>query len=346
MWNDVSGQSTDSTIRFVGLNVQYGFIIPHAKEIQEIADSNPYGAKVEFSRLRYTQKSWNACNCYGETGVAVAYFNLNNPEELGSGWNIYLFSQPRFTYGKIWLSLRAGMGFSYLTHYYDAATNPRNQFFSRPISGILLLGLNARTSIGENWILGLSANYYHISNGGTRQPNKGMNYPTLGIGAEYVMKPYAVRPRSRAKLMDKKVKYFAGMFTTSRAIDETVSSNNVRKMVIGVQAGGYKPVSYRSAMGLALESYHDGTINVNSDPGDNISPWVVSGLLQHHLLFGKFDFSQSLGFYLHEDYSPPKPLFQRYAIEYRIIPSLQVGFSLKAHLQVAEQMDIRAALVF
>lgn len=301
--------------------------------------------QIEFSRLRYTKKSWNTCNCYGETGVALAYFNFNNPDELGSSWNIYLFGQPRFTYGKILLSLRAGMGFSYVTHYYDAETNPRNQFFSRPIGGILLLGLNARTSIGDKWILGLSANYHHISNGGAHQPNKGMNFPTIAIGAEYIMKPYAVRPRNRTKLQDKKMKYYAGMFTTSRAIDETASSNNVRKMLIGVQAGAYKPVSYRSALGFGLESYHDGTIN-ESDPDGNISPWVLSGLLRHHFLFGKFDFSQALGLYLHEDYSPPKPLFQRYAIEYRIIPSLQIGFSIKAHLQVAEQMDVRATLVF
>ncbi len=341
-----TAQISDSTLRFASLQGYYGYIIPHSTDIAGISNSNPFGVQLELSRLKYSQNAWSTCNCYSQIGIALTYFNFNNSKELGSSMNVILFAEPKLSYGRIETSLRAGMGLSYLTKVYDADTNPQNLFFSKPLSGILLAGLNIKTHVTPRWTAILSVNYNHISNGGTRQPNKGMNFPTIGLGTEYTMDSYLypLHPGAKTRMSNHSLRYYIGGFTASRSVNESVISQQ-RKLLIGLQAGFYKPVSYMSSLGLALEGSRDGSLEEHSSQQAS-SPWVLSGLFRHHFLFGRFDFSQALGVYIYKNYPNENAVFQRYAIEYNILPSLKVGFSLKAHLQVAEQMDIRTTLVF
>ena len=143
------------------------------------------GLSLELSRLRYTQSAWSACNCYSQNGLSLMYFNFDDPEVLGSSVNLAVFAEPHFTYGNFNLSLRAGLGVSLLTKVYHVESNPENIFFSRTMSGILLLQLTNRVWLNEHFGIRLSGAYHHISNGGSKQPNLGMNFPTISIGAEY-----------------------------------------------------------------------------------------------------------------------------------------------------------------
>jgi hypothetical protein len=118
-------------------------------------------------------------------------------------------------------------------------------------------------------------------------------------------------------------------------------------MVLGLHGGFFKPIAHMHALGLALEVSHDGSLKElavqNSQSYDNR---VAAALIRHHFIFGRLDFSQALGFYLFKDYPTANEVFQRYMIHYRAFKKLHVGFSLKAHLHVAEQMDMRVGIVF
>ena len=101
------------------------------------------------------------------------------------------------------------------------------------------------------------------------------------------------------------------------------------------------------ALGVGLEFSNDGSLKALARQHyPSFDHRVLSGLVQHHLLFGRFDFSQALGIYLHKEYPNPHSIFQRYAIHYTLFEMLQLGLSLKAHTYVAEQMDIRVRVVF
>lgn len=337
----------DSSTVLIGSQVHYGKILPHSKAIADLTDTYLWGWQGDLSRIRYTQASWNTCNCYSQNGVSLSYFNFNNQKELGSSVSLAVFAEPRLTYGRINLSLRAGAGVSYLTRIYDPHTNPRNLFFSSPWSGLLLAQLRALYRLNQFWLLRLSLSYHHISNGGKRQPNKGMNFPTLSLGVDYGLRYQSLYPRARFSMEDKSMHYYAGLFYNSRSVDESNLISQDRKIVIGLQGGFYKPIARMHALGLALEVSHDGALKELARQNfKSYDHRIVSGLVRHHFLFGRFDLSQSLGIYLHKEYPNPNRVFQRYAILYRVFDKLQLGFSLKAHLQTAEQMDLRLGVVF
>jgi hypothetical protein len=337
----------DSTSVIIGSSAHYGVILPHSSTIADLTESGIWGWQADIARIRYTQASWNTCNCYSQNGISFSYFNFNNPKELGKGLSLAVYAEPQLTYGRLNLSLRAGMGVSYLSRVYHPDTNPRNLFFSSPLSGLLLAQLSGRYQVNQLWLLRLSTSYNHISNGGRRQPNKGMNFPTLSLGLEYAPRYRGMTRKARNQAEDKSIHYYAGFSYNSRAVDESDINSKVRKTVIGLQGGFYKPIARMHAFGLAVEALHDGALKELARQKEAAYDHrVISGLVRHHFLFGHFDFSQALGIYLHKDYPNPHTIFQRYAIHYRILKKLQAGFSLKAHLYTAEQMDVRLGVLF
>ena len=335
----------DSTIFYIGGQVHYGFIIAHRSAVRPLVqNTNPWGLSAEISRLRYTQSAWNTCNCYSQNGLALMYFNFDNPEVLGSSINLVLFAEPQLTLKTFNVSLRAGLGLSYLTKVYHWESNPENVFFSNPLSGILLLQLTARVWLSENLGIRLSTAYHHISNGGSQQPNLGVNFPTVSIGAEYSIGRITLVPKQKNYPSKTTMQYYAGLFFTTR----TVSSNDdMRKPVLGLYGGFFKPFARMHGIGIELELVNDWSLKErNKQSVEYIDHHIVSGLLRHHFLFGKFDFSQALGFYLYKEFPTDNSVFQRYALHYRLTKNIEVGFSLKAHLAVAEQMDVRVNYLF
>jgi hypothetical protein len=338
--------SKDSTTVFFGSQLHYGLIIPHAADLTDIAKSNPFGITAEVSRIRHTQKAWSLCNCISQNGVAISYFNFNNPEELGSGINVIMFTEPQLTIQKLNLSVRAAAGLSYLSNIYHPENNPNNLFFSKPISGLLQVQFNSRFWLSDYWTLRTGVSYNHISNGGARQPNKGMNFPMVNLGVEHAVNPLPFRARKKLSLPDRSVQYYAGVFFNTRAVDESGLTNN-RKAVVGIQSGFFKPVGYMHGAGAAIEFSRDGVLKERARLSqENYDHRIVSLLLRHHFLFGRFDLSQALGIYLYHDTPHKHNVFQRYALEYALSRRFKAGFSLKAHLHVAEQMDVRVLTIF
>jgi hypothetical protein len=336
----------DSTSVLIGSQGHFGTILPHSKTIAHLADTRIWGGQVDISRIRYTHASWNTCNCYSQNGISFSYFNFTNPEELGSSLTIAVFAEPQLTYGKLQLTLRGSAGISYLTRVYHPDTNPRNLFFSVPWSGLLMAQVSARYNLHPLWFLRVSTVYHHISNGGKRQPNKGMNFPAVSLGLDYAIRHNPVAPKAKNRTWSKSFHYYAGFSYNTRAVDESNLQSQDRKMVIGLQGDIYKQVARMHALGLGLEVTHDGSLKEQArqlaQPYDH---HIISALLRHHFLFGRFDFSQALGIYLHKEYPNRNTVFQRYVIQYRILEKLQLGFSLKAHLHSAEQMDVRLGFV-
>ena len=123
------GQQKEKATLIVGLNTQYGYIIPHSEELKEISSSAPWGLTADVSKLLYSDKSWSNCHCYSKLGLSFAYYNYSNPAELGNSYNLIVFAEPFLGYKKnVHTTLRAGMGATYLNQVYDEVTNPSNLF--------------------------------------------------------------------------------------------------------------------------------------------------------------------------------------------------------------------------
>ncbi|MFO8087036.1 MAG: acyloxyacyl hydrolase [Bacteroidales bacterium] len=327
---------------YIAVKPQYGFIIPHSVSIRDISTTNPYGLEVETGWHLVQQRSWNKFNTYSRAGFSLNYSNFDNPDVLGSSWNLLAFAEPYiFHKRQIRMSLRMGAGISYITNVYHENNNPDNLFFSSPLSFMVNADLNILKYIDKQWFVSAYFKYNHISNGGISKPNKGMNYPTYGLGVGYSFEPVAFKDWEKKTLTsaEKKVQYSLHAFATLTEVDDQDFEG--RKPAFGVLLSSRKRVSVIHAFTLGLEGLVDYKVkelmNDEPEPRDHHQ---FSMLVGHDFVVGDFVFSQYWGTYIYAPYYLDRAFFQRYSLTYRILPQLHAGVTLKAHAQVAENFNV------
>lgn len=324
-------------IQRLSLEGQYGFIIPHSPELKPLSDSNPYGISLQYQALKTSKANWDACACFHYLGIQLSYHNFANRSVLGSAASLAGTFEPILWQNqRLRVSLLTGIGVSYLSEFYDAIANPDNVFFSTPISFLGFVSPKLEYRFSDTWSAQLSFAYNHISNGGQRQPNKGMNFPMLGLGINtYLANPELPR-HEKAPISKNWVGYLDAGFTTSE-----MAVSPARKSVFGLSAGTYRAVSRINALGGGIELVADYALG-------NQSPALMPSLFAaNHFLFGKFDFSQRLALYLHKpDNYQDGAFYQRYLLMYRAFRNVSLGVSMKAHGHVAEHMDLRIGYRF
>lgn len=333
---------TDPT--FLGLSLHSGFIIPHSEELKPISTSTPVGIQLEYSKLKLGEDAWSTCNCYGRAGWSFLYMNYQNPQVLGNSYNLIYFVQPYLFYSpKLSFSLKTGLGISYLDQVYDEESNPENLFFSAPLSFFLFLSPSLGYLISDHWEISIAGNYNHISNGGSRQPNKGMNFPSLSVGVSRVFNYQVPEKRKKDREIPQLWEKYSGIFGSLRSADESTEGSNY--LMIGLNGGVLRALSVLNGLNAGIELSFDDSYRERLERlNQNDTPWIGSLMLGHHFTIGKFYFFQQFGFYLLKpDAIQRKNTFQRYSIYYRMFDHIGLGTSLIAHGHVADHMDIRVA---
>lgn len=344
-------QTTDTSIHhFVGFQSQYGFIIPHSEKIEAVSGTNPAGFAMEYNRLNRSYKSWKVFNAFRISGFQAAYFSFRNPEILGSAFMITTFAEPILAHGSTYLfSVRAGAGLSYHTKLYDSIENPSNKFFSTRIAFPLYAGLRFNYRVSESTFFNLSAVYNHISNGGIRHPNIGMNFPTLAAGFQYFPShiPFLHRDYSSDLKVKPGLSFIVQALWGYRVVDKTEIFPEKGAHVLGVHIRATKQLKTYYALNAGTELITDGAIKEiirrNGTGTDNKRLALTAG---HDFLFGNAVFTQYFGFYIYSPYKARNSVYQKYELAYKVQPDFSFGVYLKAHAHVAELMGLNVNYLF
>jgi hypothetical protein len=347
-FNQVLAQSADSlkTPLVLSGRVHYGFIIPHSPEIEAISNSTPIGGELELAWHLNSAQTWRTFGCYPRIGIAASYINFGNPAELGNAYSIQTFFEPYLAIQKrLNFSFRMGMGISYLNQVYDAETNPRNLFYSSPISFLVHAGFSSNYRLNSQWNLRLQAWYSHISNGGMKNPNKGINFPTVSLGLEYMLRKGVFLARNKDDWRD----LYPHRTYTQLMLLGTVKPLDKEKPqkypIVGLNAQVNRVIGRLSSLSLGSEWLVNDVVSRLAEGGQG-SPHQVGMLFGHELRLGKLFFTQQIGAYIYRDYKSDDWLYQRYGIYLRTGKKHFVGANLKAHRNVADFVDFRIGLVW
>ncbi|GMQ24101.1 hypothetical protein Aoki45_07830 [Algoriphagus sp. oki45] len=318
----------------LGLEGQYGWIIAHNPELEQVAQSSPIAVGFSSQWMKNTRKNWEACNCFHYLGLSLSVVDFQNSKELGQAWNVAGTFEPILFRSAKWSgSLSTGLGVSYLTRVYDPIENPRNTFFSAPVSFLIFLAPKISYQLSEKWEFQASLNYSHISNGGQRQPNRGMNFPMLGLGMVHYTRRGALNEFEKTKTVKDWEFYLDLGFNTQDAGEDTRKPNFV------LAGGTYRRLAGILALGGGLELAKDFSLLADRSR----ERLIPAAFAEPHLLFGRFDFAMRYAAYLSkpEGYQEDKSFYQRYTLNYHLGRHFRVGAGLKAHGHVAEYMDLR-----
>lgn len=343
--NDAFDESRPTVL---GVGFDYGYLLKHAPTLRQIGDAFPIGISLEWSKHLLTQKSWDFCNCFPRVGVSLSYWDWGNPDVLGVGVLPLGFIEPYFlTQKRTNVFVRMGMGGAFLSNPFDEITNPLNESYSTLFSFSIVVGAGINYRLTDRLNLSLSAKYNHISNGGVRSPNKGLNFPTLNMGVHTSLVPVEfpnlTKNGKRAPPAQKEqwsITHFSGWSNAN-------VGDRDKFYVFGFSGKYARWIGGRSALTVGTEWIFDYSRRerirlANSD----VAFGQGAALLGHEFWLGKVTFSQQLGVYYFIKNRTTDAVYQRYGLTYQLTKNIFTGFNLKAHRHVADFFDFRLGYRF
>ena len=339
----VAAQEENPT--FIGINAHRGFILPHSKELRPISNTPVTALQIDIGRYNGGANAYQQCNCMYNSGISLQIADFGNHKELGQSIAFSGFMEPYLLKQSNWqMSFRYGIGLNYLNRVYHTEKNPRNIFYSSPVSFITYLSLNSTFKLRPKTNLVAAFFYNHISNGGMRMPNKGMNFPTLSLGMEFMQ-----FPRSFSYTSDFKTDadFQPWLFYLQPAFSAKTYSTSAVKQgqllpVFSIQAGGLYRLGKLSTLGMGVE-YMDDRFQRQTLAEYQLSlPHQQVGILATHAFtFGRWILAQQYALYAYNRDPAARKAYQRYQLLYRFTDKWYIGGSLKTHRHVADVFDLR-----
>ncbi len=355
----------------VGLDGQYGFVWVHTAKVESVRGSRPTTLSFSLMKQYTDEEIYQKWHFFARQGIQFSYTDFHKPV-IGKAYILAYKLQPIVPLSeKVNLVFTGNIGAAYLTNPYNANTNPDNQSYSDKLNAYLRLAAGLEYNIGNNLGASISADYNHISNGGFKQPNRGINYPTASIGLVYHTQtnslPQYDYEKDESWRNNNNIKVDFSIFASpkggyAKISDPSQTWNSAawkqqRKLLIGGNVQASKQVSGINALNVGAEAYYDGAIaSIKDNRGVPSSNMFVGVLAGNDFIIGRFLFSQQLGWYVYKNTkyldttyynqsgrtSPYKtPFYQRYGLRYRFLDNWYAGFNLLAHGKTADFFDVR-----
>lgn len=271
---------------------------------------------------------------------------------------------------------RFGNGIGYNTHIYNRYTNVDNIMLSSRLSIYfdVAFGFNYRYRQCEFFV---SPEFRHLSNGGTRRPNKGINKVGIGTGMRYYLQPYdSISFKRIRKPFEDKGLYFNVAYATGLrapqgewlydANNYIWNKNDVGNIKYGQE--GYNVTFYytvatdlmyryarRYASGIGLDVLYE-PYNIDIEIQQRVTGertnqvrWTFGLAAKHEVFFRRLSAQFALGWYLsrtinnYANTTEQYPFYEKVGLRYNL-PLLNdyisVGYNIYAHLAKAYSTEL------
>jgi hypothetical protein len=324
-----------------------GPIFAHSENVQNTSGAHPKGIELLWSWQRNNASAWSLCACSPIQGFQLSYYDFDT-RILGRGINAAYLLEPMYHLStRMRASFRTAVGLAYLTNPYDEVFNPANQSYSTAINVYLSLGFGLEYQVTRRWSVEAVGQYQHISNGGIAYPNKGINWPTIGLLTTYRPKPRPLQKFERTDIGQRNnARWDVVLYAMGKRVGGQPDGKSKRFFLMGASAQAAWQVGRINNLTAGAELVWDGALKYRqTNEGTTIDPWRLGVLAGHEFILGKFLFSQRVGIYLHQagDYDQ---WYHSWGLVYRINKHWGTGINLRAHKQVADYSDLRLVYSF
>ncbi|MGI6343327.1 MAG: acyloxyacyl hydrolase [Bacteroidales bacterium] len=303
------GQSKSNWMEnvLVETRVNYGFLINHHLEM-EIYNSHFPMFEINIGKETFGKKRWHSHYLYPFLGLGYQYSHLGNSDILGSSHAVFPYiNYPLFRNSRKSLNFRVGLGLAYLTKCYDRINNYKYIAIGSHINAAANFVLEYRYEISTRLQTSIGLSLTHFSNGSTKNPNYGINIPTVDASLAYRLKrkenyrEYKLLPDLYVFEFPKPKSFdFSANFNV--AFKDMENINNRKFMVYNFAFTTMKRISYKSSFGAAVDITSHGADYYIADY-DSVEYKRKSQLLRvgasamYKLSMSKLHYYGGMGFY-------------------------------------------------
>ena len=340
----LQNKAQDNLSRGLQFNGFTADILPHSEDIRALSYTQANGLSAAYFWQHSRSGNSYEYPIKSRKGFKLQYVNFNNPVKLGNAYSISGFTEPMMgSNRKLFISFPIEAGFVGLTQIYDPVKNPENLFFSTPLSFYLSAGLQFNYKLSNKLLIQSAIQYQHISNGGIKMPNKGMNFLSIHLGSAY----YFNEPNWQKSILKKepvlnKNSWEVYLMGTAK----TLSPSNELKPMMGIQTSYIRKFNHFHALLFSSEGlYNTHKKASEKNSGNEINAWDQSILLGYQLSIGATRFQVSFAYPI-LGYFNKRNIYQRYMLIRNLSKKWQLAGSLKAEGHVADIFDLRIGYRF
>lgn len=334
----------------IGARFHTGFIIQHSEDVESVQGAKPKGIELTLSWFLNGDNTWHQCLCYPKVGFMYSFFDYGNKNVLGVGHTLagyfeHYFRDP----GWFNISLRGGMGYTYATKAHDRNSNKSNMSYAMATNWRLFLNLGVNFQIDRHLELKVGASMNHDSNANIKEPNGGVNYPTVSIGFDYTINPPDIDPdRPPTVLTPEERNKSRTDLILYGAMSAYSFPDSGQFPMVGVTLLHSFRISRIHALYVAGEFEYNGRAKQkNSHRLQNkYDHHRASFIFGHEFLLGRTKIGAGLGVYIYRPLVESDVVYQRWHVIHHLTPNFMFGMGFKSYRHVADFVDLRIGYSF
>ena len=328
--------------------VYYGWTLDHHIEITPYKRHYP-AYEISLQKATSGRTRWEYMYNYPLIGIAYWYSDLGKTEPLGSAHAVFPYINfPLLGKKGFNIYFRLGVGLGYLTKKYDRYDNYENLAIGSHFNGNVNLLFEARFRLGKRLMASAGVSLVHFSNGGLKQPNYGLNIPSVNGAVAYRLT--RENPYERRKLLPELYTFeFDGKRFLNFDLDiafglkdmQSMFGTGNRYLVTAIWGNMMWPVGYKGRLGWGFDvSYDDSdrkTLALQGTEVEHNIQLVKTGVnAAYELAFSRMAIMLNLGWQLTGLDTRDGYVYEKLALRYSFTRNLYSALTLKANYGKAD----------
>ena len=315
-----------------------GFIVAHRPSVVHVLQKHCRSFELNFTKSTEKRGGWEELYNFPEIGFGYQYFNLGNPQELGSAHGLFgLIKLNLFKLKTSYFKTHLGLGLGYVSKPFNINDNYKNLLVGSNINATITTGIEYQIKLSKKSEFTSGINLTHYSNGGSNVPNMGINLALLNIGLVYHLND--VNQIKKDTLHLERSEAFE--ILVAGGIKQIYPPNSPKYGVGIITADYLWPIKNKSIFTVGADAFLDKSHkafllqdSIITDGVDGFLRWGIH--VGYGLRVGKCTGILQTGYYLFNPNKIDASIYNTLSFRYHVNEQWFVCFNLKSHFARAD----------
>lgn len=348
--SQIKDSSYTSSI-LVNTAVEYGNVLKTNPLLKEYDKPQYAGYTLQILKQTTGKHDWEKLYNFPRYGIGISNFDYLSNREMGSPFAIYgIFNSKIKQWEKFRWSYDINFGISFNSKPFNWEENYYNVSVGKKNNMYVGLGTAFTYELGKYFDVGLNLKFNHLSNGGLKMPNKGLNFVAPQVSLIFFPERNHIDTERTLSIPNKKYETWElSSFFGKKNVHYRGEGRSEKNWfegfdykVYGLEGFYMRQYSRKSAYGLG--------VGITKDEHYNNVMFMEGGVLQqkkrfshdqmlfsiipsYRLIIDKLHLNIGLGYYVLKKTSryDNSSLFQRIGLQYQLTDHFFASFGINAY---------------